>query len=107
MVDDRIIQLGRLFAGVLEEGLRVYGAAPAATPPAVPVSGPAASRHAEEATDEPVVIIGAALGLPGVERVFDDENIGRILAGQQLIDGGARRCAPAHGGYAHHPPRQE
>ena len=29
---------------------------------------------------------GAALGLPGVERVFDDENIGRILDGQQFID---------------------
>ena len=29
---------------------------------------------------------GAALGLPGVERVFDDENIARILDGQQFID---------------------
>ena len=38
------------------------------------------------ATHEPVVMTGAALGLPGVERVFDDENIGRILDGQQFID---------------------
>ena len=35
---------------------------------------------------EPVVITGAALGLPGVERVFDDENVARILSGQQFID---------------------
>jgi hypothetical protein len=33
----------------------------------------------------PVVITGAALGLPGVDQVFDDANIGRILAGQQFI----------------------
>ena len=33
-----------------------------------------------------MVITGAALGLPGAERVFDDENIGRILDGQQFID---------------------
>jgi 3-oxoacyl-(acyl-carrier-protein) synthase len=35
---------------------------------------------------EPVVITGAALGLPGTERVFDDENVARILSGQQFID---------------------
>ncbi len=29
---------------------------------------------------------GAALGLPGVERVFDDANVARILDGQQFID---------------------
>ena len=34
----------------------------------------------------PVAITGAALGLPGVDRVFDDENISRILDGQQFID---------------------
>ena len=37
-------------------------------------------------TDRPVVITGAALGLPGTERVFDDGNVGRILRGEQLID---------------------
>ena len=31
------------------------------------------------------MITGAALGLPGVDQVFDDANIGRILAGQQFI----------------------
>ncbi len=35
---------------------------------------------------EPVVVTGAALGLPGVPHVFDDENLQRILDGQQFID---------------------
>ena len=34
----------------------------------------------------PVVITGAALGLPGEGHVFDDENVGRILRGDQFID---------------------
>jgi len=34
---------------------------------------------------EPVVITGAALGLPGTERIFDDQNIARILRGDQFI----------------------
>ena len=33
-----------------------------------------------------MVVTGAALGLPGVEQVFDDENLARILDGQQFID---------------------
>ncbi|MGB8859531.1 MAG: SDR family NAD(P)-dependent oxidoreductase [Ilumatobacteraceae bacterium] len=36
--------------------------------------------------DEPVVITGAALGTPGTQRVFDDENLARLLHGEQLID---------------------
>ena len=32
------------------------------------------------------MITGAALGLPGAERVFDDANIGRLLDGEQGID---------------------
>ncbi len=35
---------------------------------------------------EPVVITGAALGLPGHERLFDDANVGRLLDGEQGID---------------------
>ncbi|HUO69954.1 MAG TPA: SDR family NAD(P)-dependent oxidoreductase [Solirubrobacteraceae bacterium] len=35
---------------------------------------------------EPVVITGAALGLPGAERLFDDDNIARLLRGEQGID---------------------
>ena len=34
----------------------------------------------------PIVITGAALGLPGTERIFDDGNIARILEGEQFID---------------------
>ena len=34
---------------------------------------------------EPVVISGAALGLPGTEQTFDDDNVARILAGQNFI----------------------
>src|SRR5207302_1861210 len=33
-----------------------------------------------------VGITGAALGLPGTERIFDDANIARILRGEQFID---------------------
>ncbi|HET7338024.1 MAG TPA: acyltransferase domain-containing protein, partial [Candidatus Dormibacteraeota bacterium] len=34
----------------------------------------------------PVVITGAALGLPGTQRVFDEGNLARILAGEVFID---------------------
>ncbi|HEX6887240.1 MAG TPA: beta-ketoacyl synthase N-terminal-like domain-containing protein, partial [Candidatus Nanopelagicales bacterium] len=71
MTTARYEELGRLFADVLEQGLRVYGGSPA---PAGAVS------------TAPVAITGAALGLPGVDHVFDDENLGRILDGQQFID---------------------
>lgn len=33
-----------------------------------------------------IVITGAALGLPGTERIFDDDNVARLLNGEQLID---------------------
>ncbi|MDJ0698511.1 MAG: SDR family NAD(P)-dependent oxidoreductase [Woeseiaceae bacterium] len=33
-----------------------------------------------------IVISGAALGLPGAHKLFDDENVGRILHGEQFID---------------------
>ncbi|MFI7542164.1 SDR family NAD(P)-dependent oxidoreductase [Actinoplanes sp. NPDC049599] len=72
MTTDRYAELGHLFADVLERGMHVYaGTAPGGPPTAAP---------------EPVVITGAALGLPGVDQVFDDDNVGRILAGQQFID---------------------
>ncbi len=69
---DTLQELGRLFADFLEKGFDVYrrGGAPGGAPrPAEPV----------------VVVTGAALGLPGTERVFDDANLGRLLAGDQLI----------------------
>ena len=59
--------------------MRLYGGAPSGAPAAVP--GPSTSSPAE-----PVVITGAALGLPGVEKVFDDDNLQKILDGQQFID---------------------
>jgi acyl transferase domain-containing protein/NAD(P)-dependent dehydrogenase (short-subunit alcohol dehydrogenase family)/acyl carrier protein len=37
-------------------------------------------------TTEPVVITGAALGLPGTERIFDESNLERILRGDQFIN---------------------
>ena len=48
-------------------------------------------EHGAGSTRTPVVITGAALGLPGTERIFDDSNIGRILRGEQFID-----AIPAH-----------
>src|SRR5512146_1224272 len=65
---DRYLELGHMFAEVLERGWQIYsGQQP------VPESAP-------------VAITGAALGLPGTEHVFDDGNIGRILRGDQFID---------------------
>ena len=65
---DTYLQLGRLVADFVEKAGQIYrGQAPAAP-------------------SEPVVISGAALGLPGTERIFDDANVGRILNGEQCID---------------------
>ena len=65
---DRYTHLGHLFADVLDRGYEIY--------------------HGKNSvmTSQPVVITGAALGLPGTERIFDDGNIARILRGDQLID---------------------
>jgi malonyl CoA-acyl carrier protein transacylase len=43
------------------------------------------SQHSDHTWD-PVVITGAALGLPGTDHVFDDGNVARILNGEQFID---------------------
>ena len=69
MTDEQYAELGRLVVDVVERGTH---------------AGPIAA--ARPMATESVVITGAALGLPGVERVFDDENIARILDGQQFID---------------------
>ena len=63
-------ELGRLFAEFLERGRELIGG------------------RDEEArpTGEPVVITGAAIGLPGAERLFDDANVARMLDGEQGID---------------------
>ncbi|MCU0270788.1 MAG: acyltransferase domain-containing protein, partial [Acidimicrobiales bacterium] len=76
---DAFSQIGRALAEAVERGLTglVQQAQPQATPaPTSPSPG----------LDEPVVITGASLALPGVPKVFDDANIGRILAGEQFID---------------------
>jgi len=65
---DRYLELGHMFADVLERGWQIYG-----------------GQQPGRAT-APVTITGAALGLPGTEHIFDDGNIGRILRGEQFID---------------------
>ncbi len=64
---DRYNELGRLFADVLDRGYEIYHGQNGVT------------------NSTPVVITGAALGLPGTEHIFDDTNIGRILRGDQFI----------------------
>ncbi len=66
---DRYVELGHLFADFLERGFQIY-------------SG---GRSAPQAPPD-VVITGASLGLPGVDRVFDDANVERMLRGDQFID---------------------
>ncbi|HEY7512899.1 MAG TPA: beta-ketoacyl synthase N-terminal-like domain-containing protein, partial [Vicinamibacteria bacterium] len=63
-------ELGHLFAELLERGLEVYGGRP----------------RSDRRLDEPVVVTGCGLGLPGLPRVFDDSNSGRLLRGETLID---------------------
>ncbi|MBK9476148.1 MAG: acyltransferase domain-containing protein [Tetrasphaera sp.] len=90
--DETITELGKLFAGVLEQGLRLYSGTPTFPPPAETSALGSPARHpnpqepAGGGKVEPLVITGAALGLPGVPRTFDDANISAILAGQQFIE---------------------
>jgi acyl transferase domain-containing protein len=65
---DHFVELGRIFADVLERGWQITHGND---------NAPATST---------VTITGAALGLPGTEHIFDDGNIGRLLHGDQLID---------------------
>src|ERR1022692_482803 len=81
MPADHYSELGHMLADLLEQSRHLL-AGDGATAPAVS----AAPTGNGPAPMEPVVITGAALGLPGVDRVFDDENVARILSGQQLID---------------------
>jgi acyl transferase domain-containing protein/NAD(P)-dependent dehydrogenase (short-subunit alcohol dehydrogenase family) len=70
---NRMLELGRLFADFLDRGRQIY-------------EGHQGSGPRPAATGEPTVVTGAALGLPGTERVFDDANIARLLRGDQFID---------------------
>jgi acyl transferase domain-containing protein/NAD(P)-dependent dehydrogenase (short-subunit alcohol dehydrogenase family)/acyl carrier protein len=67
LTSDHYIELGHFFADVLERAWQIH-------------------RGEKPAPLEPVVITGAALGLPGTERVFDDSNVARMLRGEQFID---------------------
>ncbi len=71
---DSIRDLGLLFAEFLEKGMRIHRgeAIPAPAEPPAPA-------------EEPVVVTGASLGLPGRPRVFADDNVAAILRGDQLI----------------------
>ncbi|HEX6567903.1 MAG TPA: acyltransferase domain-containing protein, partial [Acidimicrobiales bacterium] len=75
--DDRYRELGHMLADFIERSRSVWEG------PA-PVPGPALGPEVA-GTPDPVVVTGAALGLPGTERVFDDDNLARILGGQQFI----------------------
>ena len=66
--EDRYLALGRMFAEVLERGRQIVQTSDA------------------PANSTPIAITGAALGLPGTERIFDDSNVSRILRGDQFID---------------------
>ena len=67
---DRYLQLGHLASDFLDRAVRIDRGANVE---------PCASAA-------PVVITGAALGLPGSPQVFDDGNIARLLRGEQFID---------------------
>ncbi|HTQ58065.1 MAG TPA: SDR family NAD(P)-dependent oxidoreductase [Bryobacteraceae bacterium] len=49
-------------------------------------NGTAARSELQSGFPEPVVVTGAALGLPGPGHIFDDSNVARILRGEQFID---------------------
>ncbi|MFZ1490569.1 MAG: beta-ketoacyl synthase N-terminal-like domain-containing protein, partial [Ilumatobacteraceae bacterium] len=66
--DRMYTELGRLFADFLDKSRHLF------------------DGNGQAASSEPVVVTGAALGLPGTEHVFDDENVARILRGEQFID---------------------
>ncbi|HET7246600.1 MAG TPA: SDR family NAD(P)-dependent oxidoreductase [Streptosporangiaceae bacterium] len=85
MSTDPYAEIGHLVADLLDRSRHILGGSAQSTAPGQSAS-PARPGSAAPAQSEPVVITGAALGLPGTERVFDDENVARILAGQQFID---------------------
>ena len=65
---DRYIELGRLFTEFMDRGFQIY-------------SGGKRSQSPVN-----ICITGASIGLPGVDRVFDDSNIERMLRGDVFIE---------------------
>ncbi|MBT8405468.1 MAG: beta-ketoacyl synthase, partial [Gemmatimonadetes bacterium] len=76
--------LGRIFADAIERGMALLSG------PASPTSAPDTAQQAPDpAPARPpatVVVTGAALGLPGAPRLFDDANVARILHGSTLLE---------------------
>jgi 3-oxoacyl-(acyl-carrier-protein) synthase/NAD(P)-dependent dehydrogenase (short-subunit alcohol dehydrogenase family)/acyl carrier protein len=68
LANDHFEELGHYFAEVLERGWQIH------------------RGRDRTPANVPVVVTGAALGLPGTEHIFDDKNLARILRGDQLID---------------------
>ncbi|HEY5142270.1 MAG TPA: beta-ketoacyl synthase N-terminal-like domain-containing protein, partial [Solirubrobacteraceae bacterium] len=71
--DATLLALGRVFADALERGREL-------------LAGAGVAGDGAAVAGEPVVITGAALGLPGTERTFDPGNVARLLHGEQFID---------------------
>ena len=65
----RYAELGRLFAGVLEQGLRVYSGEPGAAGAPAAVRGPTQVSTHRSSSPAP------RSACPACERVFDDENV--------------------------------
>ncbi|MBN2338468.1 MAG: beta-ketoacyl synthase, partial [Acidobacteria bacterium] len=65
---DRITELGRLFAEFLDRGMAIH-----------------AGGKKGQAPPVDLCITGAALGLPGVDGVFSDDNVERMLRGDVFI----------------------
>jgi malonyl CoA-acyl carrier protein transacylase len=65
--EDRIFELGKMFVDFLEQADKK-------------MTGTGGTR-----SDKDIWITGAAMGLPGVEKVFSDDNLQRILRGDQFI----------------------
>ncbi len=66
--EDRYVALGRMFADFLDKSFETY-------------MGP----RSREAAPIRVGITGAALGLPGRTKVFDEDNVASILRGDQYL----------------------
>ncbi|MGD8414254.1 MAG: beta-ketoacyl synthase N-terminal-like domain-containing protein, partial [Candidatus Latescibacterota bacterium] len=67
--EDKYVRLGRMFTEFLDKALDVH----------------AGSATAAVGGTGGVVVTGASIGLPGVARVFDDGNVGRVLHGDVFI----------------------
>jgi acyl transferase domain-containing protein/acyl carrier protein/NAD(P)-dependent dehydrogenase (short-subunit alcohol dehydrogenase family) len=65
---DRYMKLGKLFTEFMDQGFQIY-------------SG---GKRSQAPVD--ICITGASLGLPGVDGVFDDSNVERMLRGDVFID---------------------